>query len=136
MLNKILGRQASVHIDMTPMVDVMMLLVIFFMMSTVFIVDDMGLAINLPEAAAAKPALAAVTVAVDKEGRMAVDGQVVTKPELVEKLSAMSVGKTAVVSIKADKEARHGQVVEAMDLIRKAGIVKISIAVEDGGPLK
>ena len=133
MLSKITGSRTAVHIDMTPMVDVMMLLVIFFMMSTVFIVDNLGFTVNLPEAAAARETADAVAVLLDKDGRIAIDGQPVTKNELAAKIAAIAAGPAAVVSIRADKAASHGQVVEAMDIIRKAGITKMSIAVEDKG---
>lgn len=133
MLRKITGRQSAVHIDMTPMVDVMMLLVIFFMMSTVFIVDEMGFALNLPAAATAKQIGEAVSVSIYKDGKIAMDGRQVTQNELAAKISAMAGNPAAAVSIKADKEASHGQVVEAMDIIRKAGIAKMSIVVDDKG---
>ena len=129
-----LPRHTGVHIDMTPMVDVMMLLVIFFMMSTVFIVDDMGFAVNLPQASTAKAVTDAVSVAVDKDGKIGVNGQLVAKAELAAKIGGMAAANQGmVVSLKADKEASHGQVVEVMDVIRRAGIAKISIAVEEPG---
>ena len=133
MLDRILGRSPSVHIDMTPMVDVMMLLVIFFMMSTVFITEDLGLTIQLPGASGAKSTVSAVTVLLDKDGRVAVDGQIVSKQDLSGRIAGIASGGAATVTVKADKAVSHGQVVEVMDLLRKAGVVKLSIAVSEAG---
>lgn len=111
----------------------MMLLVIFFMMSTAFVVVYPGFSVILPQAAAGKQPIEHVAVLVAKDGRIAVDGRPVSRAELAPLLKSLSDGKT-VVSIRADKEASHGQVVEVMDEIRKAGVSKISIATEPKEP--
>lgn len=120
----------GVHVDMTPMVDVMMLLVIFFMMTTAFVTVYPGFAVNLPQASAEKQAAKQTVILIAKDGRIAVDGQ----PAAREQLGSLvkSAGKTT-VSIQADKEASHGRVVEVMDELHKAGITKLAIAIEEKG---
>ncbi|MDT8899762.1 ExbD/TolR family protein [Anaeroselena agilis] len=120
-------RKIGVHIDMTPMVDIMMLLVIFFMMSTAFVVVYPGFSVSLPQADANKQPVGHVAVLVTRDGRIAVDGRPVAKAGLTSLLRSLGDAKT-IVSVQADKEASHGRVVEVMDEIRKAGITKISIA--------
>lgn len=123
----------SVHLDMTPMVDVMMLLVIFFMMSTTFILTHPGFAINLPKAAAAsEQPPESIIVMISKDAQLAVGDKNVSLEEL-KPLLAAAAGKQPIVYIKADKDVRHGIVVEVMDEIRKTGIVKMSLAVEAKG---
>lgn len=123
-------QQIGVHVDMTPMVDVMMLLVIFFMMTTAFVTVYPGFAVNLPQASAEKQAEKQIVVLIAKDGRIAMNGQPVAKEELAAAVS--STGKTT-VAIQADKEASHGRVVEVMDEIHKAGVSKLAIAIEKKG---
>ncbi|SCM81178.1 ExbD/TolR family protein [Sporomusa sphaeroides] len=127
---KVNKRQIGVHIDMTPMVDVMMLLVIFFMMTTAFVTVYPGFTINLPQAAAKSQETQHITVLIAQDGRIAVDGRPVAKGELTALLTG---AKNAAVSIQADKEVSHGQVVEVMDEIQRAGVAKIAIAVREKG---
>jgi biopolymer transport protein ExbD len=118
---------------MTPMVDVMMLLVIFFMMSTTFILANPGLPVNLPKAAAAADQPPEnIVVIISQDGQLAVGDRVISLGELRSLLAAVAV-KQPVVYLKADKEVRHGTVVEVMDEIRKAGISKLSVAVDSKG---
>lgn len=122
--------QIGVHVDMTPMVDVMMLLVIFFMMTTAFVTVYPGFAVNLPQASAEKQAEKQIVVLIAKDGRIVVNGQPVAKEEIAAAISSM--GKQT-VSIQADKEASHGRVVEVMDELHKAGVTKLAIAIEEKG---
>ena len=126
-------RQSGIHIDMTPMVDIMMLLVIFFIMSTTFIVVQPGFTVNLPAASAEKQNREQLVVMINKEGQIALDGRIITKAEIPATFRRTGIDGATTVSIKADKAVSHGQVVEVMDEIRKAGVVKISIAVEPKG---
>jgi biopolymer transport protein ExbD len=126
-------RQIGVHIDMTPMVDVMMLLVIFFMMSTAFVAVYPGFAVNLPQASAGRQHEEQIIVMIARDGQIAIDGQAVKKEEIAPSVRAAG-GGVASVSIRADKEVNHGRVVEVMDEIRKAGVTKMAIAIEPKGP--
>lgn len=125
-------RQGALHVDMTPMVDVMMLLVIFFMMSTVFVASLPGFSINLPKAAADKQPVEDIAVSISRSGQIAVNGESVLQSHLAAKISALNSGNCNVL-IKADKDVRHGQVVEVMETIRESGIVRLAIAVDDKG---
>lgn len=125
-------QQGGVHVDMTPMVDIMMLLIIFFIMSTTFIVHS-GFNVNLPSAAAEKQRREQIDVIINREGAVAVNGQTVTKPEIPAAIGRSGADPSTVVVVRADKAVSHGQVVEVMDAVRKAGFAKISIAVEPKG---
>jgi len=126
-------RRIAVNIDMTPMVDVMMLLVIFFMMSTAIVVVYPGFTVNLPHASAGRQQNEQVVVMIASDGRIAVDGQSVDLPELAARLKTTDSART-VVSIEADKEVRHGRVVEVMEAVQQAGVTKMAIAVEPTEP--
>lgn len=127
------AQQDGVRVDMTPMVDIMMLLIIFFIMSTTFVVVNSGFTINLPNAVAEQQRRDQVAVLVNREGMVSFDGKIVSKVEIPAVFQRAGINGATVVSVKADKAVSHGQVVEVMDAIRKAGVVKISIAVETKG---
>lgn len=124
------GGRLPVWIDLTAMVDVVFLLIIFFMVSTTFITLETGLPVDLPQAqtAEATPSdLPTVTVTPDERvfvGGAAVDFE--TLAGLLQQLISDS-GQTTVV-LRADATVRHGFVVQVMDLIKQSGAQRIAIA--------
>ena len=125
--------QTPVHIDMTPMVDVMMLLLIFFMMSTTFLIAHPGFNVQPPQASAGSPQPPDhITVLVNRDGQIALGDRQVSMEELAASV-ATKVHTYPLVFIKADKDARHGTIVEVIDAVKRAGAAKISIAVEPKG---
>lgn len=122
--------RASPSIDLTPMVDVVFLLVIFFMVSTTFITMETGLPVDLPSAqtAVAEPS-SLPTVTITKDDSIFVGTQPVTQAQLVEVVRKQMAdsGYTTVV-LRADATVEHGLVVRVMDLIKQAGAKRLAIA--------
>ncbi len=120
------------RVDLTPMVDVVFLLLIFFMISTTF-VETPGIDIKLPESSLTvsekKPDEVQVTI--DRDGTLFFRGKR-TDIEQLRTALAGSVAKNrkATFVLMADKEVRHGLVVEVMDVARSAGFYNIAIATE------
>ncbi len=120
------------RIDLTPMVDVVFLLLIFFMISTTF-VESPGLSIKLPESSAEtidrEPK--EIKIYLSKEGDIYHKDQKVTLEQFKGILAGQQdqAAKTTFLLL-ADKQARHGQVVNLMDLARDAGYLKLAIATE------
>lgn len=124
--------QDSPKVDLTPMVDVVFLLLIFFMISTTF-VQTPGIEVNLPESSLKisekKPD--EVQVFIDRTGSVFLDGQEVSPDELAEKLSARGDdNRQATFVLMADKAVRHGLVVGVMDAAKEAGFINLAIATE------
>lgn len=120
------------RVDLTPMVDVVFLLLIFFMISTTF-VEKQGLTIKLPKATASKVPQdkKEVQVYLSKEGDIFLEEEQLTLEQLGGRLSGYGQhGKGMMFLLMADREAQHGNVVQLMDLAKKAGFDKLAIATE------
>lgn len=122
------------EINITPLTDVMLVLLVIFMVTTPLIMVE-SFKIKLPRAvtADAEPGKGAV-VAVSENGLISLNGKTVTMDGLYEGLKAeFSKGADKNVVIKADGATRHSVVVNVLDTARLAGAAKLSIATERGG---
>jgi biopolymer transport protein ExbD len=119
------------QIDMTPMLDVVFIMLIFFIVTTSF-VRESGLEVNRPSASTAKEqSKAGIFVAIKDTGEIYIDRKQVDLQRVrasLERLVA-SQGEVGLV-IQADQETRHGIVVKVMDAAREAGIQQISVAAQ------
>ena len=125
---------AIVGINITPMVDVMLVLLVILMVSANWIVKKQ-IKIELPKAASGEGGASnnqgPTTILVHKDGGLYLDDKLVTLPELTARLQAIAgKDKEATIVISADKEANHGKVVEVMDTARTAGLRKFAITVD------
>ena len=126
------GRGTDPYVDMTPMVDCVFLLLIFFMISTTF-VETPGLTIKLPESTAQTIAREPkeLKIYLDKTGQIFHQDRPVTLEQFKVLLRepGAAAGQTTFLLL-ADREARHGRVVMLMDLAQEAGFGKLAIATE------
>lgn len=125
-------RRPDVVIDLTSLIDVVFLLLIFFMVSTTF-VRQTKLEVNLPEATGQlrdeEPDIVQVTVAAD--GTYAIDDRTLVNSELATLIRALSEvtqgNESRRVIITADANATHQAVVRAMDAAGQVGLIHLSI---------
>lgn len=120
------------RIDLTSLVDVVFLLLIFFMISTTFI-EAPGLGIDLPESGSQRPsdAVKEVKVILDAGGRIQLNGELVTEEQFRQRIPAVHKAQpTARLVLLADRRVPHGQVVRLMDLAQRAGFRKLAIATD------
>ena len=133
MARKRTREEEEAAIDMTPMLDIVFIMLIFFIVTTSF-VKEAGIDVQKPQAAnASKKPSANIFIAIRENGEIWMDKRVVDVERVsanIEKLLAEQ--PTDIVVIQADKGARHGVVVKVMDAIKDAGIDKISIAAATG----
>ncbi|MGB0836107.1 MAG: ExbD/TolR family protein [Psychrobium sp.] len=119
------------EVDMTPMLDIVFIMLIFFIVTTSF-VKEAGFDVNKPQAAqATKKPSANIFIAVDKAGRIHMEKRVVDIKRVranIERMLAES--PEAAVMIMADVDAKHGIVVKVMDQVKAAGIDKIMVNAE------
>lgn len=124
-------QQEETGIDLAPMLDFVMNLLIFFIITAAF-VSESGIRVNRPTAqTATKEDKANVFVAVNAQGEVWVDRQHVDIRSLranIQRLKSQHPRMTVV--IQADKDARAGLMVEAMDQVRLAGVKDVAIAAQ------
>lgn len=120
--------------DITPMIDVVFFLLVFFMIFTTIKTTPLGLDVELPKAVTGNPQNStSFEVLVDKSGIFYVSGKMVTGAELRQQLTQrLQVNPDIFVIVKADKQVRYEHVVAALDHIRGVGGYKLGLAVEQG----
>jgi biopolymer transport protein ExbD len=122
-------------LNLTPLIDIVFLLLIFFMVTTSFS-RETRLLVSLPEASgSAENATESIEVLVDKEGGYAINGRRLVNAEvdsLVRGLELESGGDVSLlVVLVADAEVQHQSVVTAMEAIGRAGFASLSIATRE-----
>jgi biopolymer transport protein ExbD len=133
MARKRIREEEEAAIDMTPMLDIVFIMLIFFIVSTSFL-KEAGIEVNKPKAAkASKTNKANIFIAIRDTGEIWMDKRVIDVERVganIERLLAET--PTEVIVIQADKEAKHGVVVKVMDAIKAANSdLRISIAAKD-----
>jgi len=122
----------DIAIELVPLVDVVLVLLLFFMVSTTFIRQS-ELKVELPEASstAQQTDTSIVEVAISADGEYAVNGRLLVDNELPTLMRALREavgGDTAKhLVINADSDARHQSVVRAMDAAGQLGLIHLSI---------
>nr|WP_291323138.1 biopolymer transporter ExbD [Desulfonatronospira sp.] len=119
----------SAQIDMTSMMDVVFIMLIFFIVTTSF-VKEAGIEINRPAASTAqRQELANIMIAVSDAGAIWIDGRQVDIRAVranVERLRAENPEGSVV--IQADEESRTGILIQVMDQVRQAGVQNVAVA--------
>ncbi|WP_221798679.1 ExbD/TolR family protein [Oceanobacter mangrovi] len=122
----------EVSVNLTPLIDIVFLLLIFFMVSTTF-TQESHLSIDLPEASA-EPSQApskAIEIVISSAGEYQVDGQALLNQQVDTLkralLKILDGRETAPVVITADTNTPHGAVVKAMDAAGQLGLINLSI---------
>ncbi len=131
-MNFAVRRREPSRVDVTPLIDVIFQLVLFFMVSTTFVTSP-GIQVDLPRSSAQTIIREKqdINVWMTAEGSLYLDREPMTWPVLSERLAqaAMRDPDTMVI-IKADTQVDHGRVVAVMDLARGKGLTRLAIATE------
>jgi len=116
---------------LTSLIDIVFLLLIYFLLTTNFMVDE-GIKVQLPQADATSPQVQKeITISIDKDGRIFLDNRQIPLHELFQSLKGRLHGKNdAPVVIKADRSIALNTAVRVMDVAKAAGAGRLVLATE------
>jgi biopolymer transport protein ExbD len=117
-------------INILPMIDVIFAILVFFIVSSLYLTRSEGLPVNLPRASTAEvQKIKQITVSLDSKGKLTIDSQPAQLNQLKTRIQELiKTESTATVVINADKTVDHGQVIDVMDQLRQIPKVQLAIA--------
>ena len=118
---------AITGINVTPFVDIALVLLIIFMVTAKYIVTPQAIPVDLPHASTGGGVTVAVAISVDQTGAIFADTRPVTEQELVGVMRQRKAENPEVRAIiAADQRVPHGRVIRVIDLLRQAGVNKFA----------
>jgi biopolymer transport protein TolR len=119
------------YINITPMVDVLLVLLVIFMVTANFLKME-SVNINLPKVSAADPNIQkSVQVALTHNGKLLIEDAEVTEERMISKLSQEAKYRPNMrVTLSADERLSYGTIAHAMGLIRQSGVTRIALSVK------
>jgi biopolymer transport protein ExbD len=117
-----------VDINITPLVDIILVVLIIFMVTATYIVAP-SIKVNLPDAATGEPTeTSSLGIHLGVDGELSLDGEIISEQDLRDFVRAEALrDMDTVCLIAADREVSHGRVVSIIDLVRQEGIAKFAI---------
>jgi biopolymer transport protein ExbD len=125
------GEDMIAAINVTPLVDVALVLLVIFMVTATYVVRE-AIEVDLPRAASGGETVGpTLALALDREGQLFLDGAPAT-PDATRAAvrAAVAKGPDSRALISADRAVSHGRVVEVIDLLRQEGLTRFAIDVE------
>jgi biopolymer transport protein ExbD len=127
--------QPLAEINVTPMVDVMLVLLIIFMVTAPLL--TVGVPLNLPKTSAAQVTQPKqpIVLSIDKEGGTFIDNDPVAAADLKDRLSRLATEDSSrIVYVRGDRTITYAQLMDALGLVSTAGFVKVSLLAEGAQP--
>lgn len=127
--------ERRVTLDMSPMMDIVFLLLIFFLVTSTFLPDS-GMDLELPESTTATPSeMAPTMISVAEDGAVQLNGEAITVAELQQRVAALPEADRQKITVRADARVDYGIIVRIIDALRNAGVSGLSLpmdAVQEG----
>lgn len=126
-----ISRQLSWQINVTPLVDVMLVLLIVFMVTAPLL--SVGIPVHLPKVSAEKviSKQKPIIVTIKDKGQIYLGDKKMTLKELLERVSGMSSPKTAQIFLRADARVSYGAVMNVMGSLNQRGFHSVSLITKD-----
>ena len=123
--------QLITGINITPLVDIILVLLIIFMVTATFLVSP-SIKVALPRATTGEPTpISNIAVVIEESGDLFLNGKPITIEKLAEYVRLKGEEGTRVNAIiGADEQALHGRVIRIIDLLKREGVAKFAINVE------
>jgi biopolymer transport protein ExbD len=120
--------------DITPLIDVVFILLIFFIVSSVFKKDELALVLNLPTSSAKEIELKQKEIIIEIDNtKLAIHGKETTLAKLEDELSKVSDKKRNII-FRIDKDVKYEEVVKILDILQKNGLFNISLITDKKEP--
>lgn len=115
-----------------PMIDIIFFLLVFFMLSTLYMVEQRVLPIALPQTASGQHDLNKhVAITVNAQGKIMVDQEEVPLDLLAKRIQAeLARQPEALFLLRADRQTEYGRVIAVLDELKRSGVKRISVATE------
>lgn len=125
------GEDMIAAINVTPLVDITLVLLIIFMVTATYVVRE-AIEVDLPRAASGGETVGpTLAFALDREGKLFLDGAPATVDGAREAVrTAVARSPEARALISADRAVSHGRVIEVIDLVKQEGLTRFAIDVE------
>jgi biopolymer transport protein ExbD/biopolymer transport protein TolR len=129
------GPQPMSDINMTPLIDVMMVLLVIFMITAPLMTSSLKLDLPKTDGAAPSDEAAFVSVAIDPQGALFLADQPLSQADFIRRMAdAARDNPQLEVQLRADKAVPYGRVAEVLGLIRQAGLSRIGFITEATAP--
>lgn len=115
-----------------PMIDIIFFLLVFFMMSTLYMVEQRTIPVNLPQAAAAQQDVVdRINITVTRQGTVLFDQEEIPL-ELLQRRVNLELAKQpdSVFILRGDQQAEYGSVITVLDEMKQAGVRRVAVAAE------
>ncbi|HHE54628.1 MAG TPA: biopolymer transporter ExbD [Caldithrix abyssi] len=121
--------KSRLSINLTPLIDVLFILIIFFAVSSTFL-EQPGIELDLPKAKSSEGhTTQRVIIYVDKDQNIFLNDNIVSINNLIDEVKKLSdIREDKSIVVKADASVPHGLVITIMDLLRQQGIYKIVVS--------
>ena len=129
-----LPQDREARIEIIPLIDIMFFLLAAFMLVSLSMVNMKSVKVNLPTATTAAPDTRKdfINLSIDRTGAIFLDRQPMGANELAQRLAALQrTNANLRVFISGDRDARHGDVIAALDLVRGTGIDKVAFEIRE-----
>lgn len=131
--SKLPAEEHEARIEIVPLIDIMFFLLAAFMLVSLSMVNMKSVKVNLPTATAATAEAQRdfLNISIDKSGSIFLDKKLVAQNELASTLAAAhQTNANLRVFISGDKDARHGEIIRALDIVRGSGIEKVAFEIK------
>ncbi len=128
-VNRQVLRPAKPRVEVIPMIDIMMFLLVFFVIVAMKMIDGTGVAMEIPGSRTTEEIQkSTLTIGVDQGGIIVIDGSEILPEDLTAKLVNLKKDGNLDIIIAGDQETSLQQLISLMDIIRGAGINSVAIA--------
>ncbi len=128
-MRRIRTRRSLPEVELTPLIDVLFMLIVFFVLTAVF--SEPAIRVNLPGAEGEQVSEDSLILTLDNEGRIFIGDGELTREQAIER-ALSSFGEGVRILVAADREAPYGLVVTLLDDLRGSGIGSAGLLVEAG----